>query len=119
MKPRTTAELVALMLTSMHARPCLRKQLLIDLGLPPSRTELIKPHMRALIDSGLVRIAAWQDQNPLFRAQSAPFALPDEPKPIRPEVARREPRWHMTPERVPKAAAAPLRPASVFNLGAL
>jgi hypothetical protein len=108
---RTTAELVASLLTSMHARPCLRKQLLLDLGLPPDRTELIKVHMRALIASGWVRIAAWQGPCPMYGMQTAPFAEPDEPRPVR-AVALPVAPSHRRP-------VAPIRPgaSSVFAWG--
>lgn len=113
MSRRTTAELIVCLISSMHTGPCLRKQLLCDLGLDPKRTDLIKPHMIVLIRSGWVRIAAWQGPHPMYGWQSAPFALPDAEKPV----------------KVPKRSAAPKhrRPAvamlpaasSVFGWGSV
>ncbi len=117
MKRRPTAELVAAMIVSIMGGPKIAKTILLDVGIDDHHTESIRRHVGALRAAGLVRIAQWHGRWPMYGWQSTPFALPDEPKPIRPEVAKREPRWHLTPERVPKAVA--LRPSSVFQPGAL
>lgn len=117
MKRRSTAELVAAMIVSIMAGPKIAKVILIDIGIDDHHTEFIRRHVGALRAAGLVRIAQWHGRWPMYGWQSEPFAKADEPAPIRVTPEKKAPRWHMTPERVPKPAPMPTRPNSVFHLG--
>ena len=112
MKPRTTAELIVEIIASLSSGPKLRKQILIDIGISPSRTERIAVHLRGLRQGGLIRFAGWQDSHPLLEFQHPPFSSPDAPKP---EVRKKH-----SPTATKRAAVLvlPARPASVFNQGA-
>jgi hypothetical protein len=114
MKPRTTAELIVEIIASLSGPPKLQKQILIDLGIPPDRTERIAVHMRGLRDGGLIQIAGWKDQFPLLSFQYPPRSRPDVPRPAA-KVVLSAPREL----KRPAVCAMPSRPASAFNLGAL
>lgn len=111
---RHPAEVVASMIASLMREPCLLKTMLLDAGIPPKRTDSIKPHMLALRAAGLVRVHSWAGDDPRYVWQSVPFALPDAPKETPKETPTRGPRvgrWKR-PEVVILPAAS-----SVFGWG--
>ena len=123
---RSPADLMAMVVAELLKGPATIGNLCLAMGAPPSRSDRVQVYLKPLRAAGLVRISAWlTQQTPVLEWQSAPFALPDEPRPERRRPKRKTDRRLSVAGRANLAAtrkmnrqAVPLGPNSVFALAA-
>lgn len=124
MTQRSTADCIALVIAELVKGRTTIGNLCLAMGAPPSRSDRVQVYLKPLRAAGLVRIAAWlTQQTPVLEWQTAPFALPDEPRPERRRPKRKTDRRLSEAGRANLAAvrkmnrqAVPLGPNSVFAL---
>lgn len=122
---RKPADIMAMVIAELMKGPATIGALCIAMGAPPDRSDRVQVYLKPLRAMGAVRICGWiTQQQPVMALQTAPFALPDEPRPAKRAPKRKTARRLREAGRANLAAvrrmnrqAVPLGPNSVFALG--
>ena len=111
MTRRSGAEISALLIERLMAKPATLGALCVTIGVRPNACcNTVKPYVMAWRERGLVYVADWfHGTNPMYQWQPRPFECEDVPRPEKAEKQR--------PPKPQTYVAMPSAPASAFSWG--